>query len=110
MEIGPKTRLDDLLRLHPFLLDALVEINPKFGKLRNPLLRDPCLDEKSKVGGEVGRLHGISKHVYIPIADAQLGFKVVANEGDVHEVPLGLPFDKSDQGRNDQLLSATTHL
>jgi len=39
MTIGPRTKIDDLLKTHPFLLDFLAGFNPKFEKLRNPILR-----------------------------------------------------------------------
>ena len=39
MEFTAKTRLDDLLKEYPFLLDFLVDYRPEFQKLRNPLMR-----------------------------------------------------------------------
>jgi hypothetical protein len=39
MEIHPKTKLDDLLKSHPFLLDFLASYSSKFAKLRNPIMR-----------------------------------------------------------------------
>jgi uncharacterized protein (DUF2249 family) len=37
--IRPDTRIGDLLKAHPGLLDKLADYAPAFGKLRNPLLR-----------------------------------------------------------------------
>lgn len=39
MDISRRTKLDDLLKDHPFLLDFLVAYSPKFAKLRNPIMR-----------------------------------------------------------------------
>ncbi len=39
MEIGPKSKIADLIKAHPFLLDYLVEQSPEFARLKNPLLR-----------------------------------------------------------------------
>jgi len=39
LQLAPKTRLGDLLREYPFLLDFLVNYKPEFQKLRNPLMR-----------------------------------------------------------------------
>ena len=40
MQLTPKTRINELLRTYPFLLDYLVGYTPKFEKLRNPILRN----------------------------------------------------------------------
>ena len=47
LEIGPKTKVDDLLTHYPYLLDVLVAQSPLFENLRNPVMR--------KKMGEVGR-------------------------------------------------------
>ena len=39
MHIDSKTKLDDLLKTHPFLLEFLAAYSPKFAKLKNPVLR-----------------------------------------------------------------------
>lgn len=39
MEITINTKIYDLLKEYPFLEDKLIEINPKFKKLKNPVLR-----------------------------------------------------------------------
>ncbi|NPA82750.1 MAG: DUF1858 domain-containing protein [Epsilonproteobacteria bacterium] len=39
MEITLDTKIYDLLKEYPFLEDKLIEINPKFKKLKNPILR-----------------------------------------------------------------------
>jgi len=40
MELTPGTKLHDLLKAHPFLLDFLVRLTPAFGKLKNPVMRN----------------------------------------------------------------------
>ncbi len=39
MEILPKTTVNELLREFPQLEQVLIALNPKFNKLKNPLLR-----------------------------------------------------------------------
>jgi len=39
MHLEPSGRLDDLLKAYPFLLEFLAGVSPKFGKLKNPVLR-----------------------------------------------------------------------
>jgi len=39
MELTSATRLEDLLKEYPFLVDFLAEYKPQFRKLRNPLMR-----------------------------------------------------------------------
>lgn len=39
MPIAPETKISDLLKEYPQLLDVLADYSPAFGKLRNPLLR-----------------------------------------------------------------------
>lgn len=52
MRIGPKTKLDELLKKYPFLLDYLADLTPKFSKLKNPIMR--------KTVGRVATLHQVS--------------------------------------------------
>lgn len=39
MHISPKAKLDELLRAHPFLKDFLIQMDPHFKTLDNPLVR-----------------------------------------------------------------------
>jgi len=39
MELNPKTKIDDLLKEYPFLLDYLVSRSPSFSLLKNPVMR-----------------------------------------------------------------------
>ncbi len=39
MQLNAKTKLDDLLKKYPFLLDYLASLTPKFSKLKSPILR-----------------------------------------------------------------------
>ncbi len=39
MELGPKTKIDDLLSSYPFLLDFFLDQSPKFKILKNPFSR-----------------------------------------------------------------------
>jgi len=39
MELNTNTKIDDLLKQHPFLLDFLITLSPKFKNLKNPVVR-----------------------------------------------------------------------
>ncbi|MGE5173235.1 MAG: DUF1858 domain-containing protein, partial [Betaproteobacteria bacterium] len=39
MELSPRTKVNDLLNLYPFLKDFLVNLNPEFKMLDNPFMR-----------------------------------------------------------------------
>jgi hypothetical protein len=39
MELSPGTKVDDLLRVYPFLMDFFLEKSPKFKHLSNPIMR-----------------------------------------------------------------------
>jgi hypothetical protein len=39
MELGPKTKVNDILSRYPFLKDFLISLNPEFKMLDNPLMR-----------------------------------------------------------------------
>jgi uncharacterized protein (DUF2249 family) len=40
MRISERTRISELIKANPGVIEALVEFNPHFGKLRNPVLRN----------------------------------------------------------------------
>ena len=40
LTISEKTRISELIKANPLVIDALVEFNPHFSKLRNPILRN----------------------------------------------------------------------
>ncbi len=56
MEITPKTKVNDLLNAYPQLEDFLMRLNPKYKKLKNPILRRTVakiatLTQVAKIGG-----------------------------------------------------------
>ncbi len=56
MEITLKTKIYDLISRYPFMEDKLIEINPKFKKLKNPVLKRTVakiasIKQAAKVGG-----------------------------------------------------------
>ena len=56
MHIGPKTKVDELLSRYPFLKDFLIQLDPHFKALDNPLLRKTLgkvatLSKVAMVGG-----------------------------------------------------------
>jgi len=59
MEIKPDTKLFDLLREYPFLLEFLANYNPEYQKLRNPILRNTV--------GRVATLEKIAEMGKVPV-------------------------------------------
>ncbi len=56
MEITPKTKVSDLLKEYPQLEEFLIALNPKYKKLKNPVLRRTVakiatLTQVAKIGG-----------------------------------------------------------
>ena len=64
MIIGSGTKLDDLLKKFPFLLDFLAGLSPRFARLRNPVLR--------KTIGKVATLHQVAGFGDIPLPELLL--------------------------------------
>ncbi len=56
MELNAKTKIDNLLKQYPFLLDFLVTLSPHFENLKNPLIRKTMgkiatLEKAAGIGG-----------------------------------------------------------
>ncbi|MDH4198703.1 MAG: DUF438 domain-containing protein, partial [Candidatus Aminicenantes bacterium] len=60
MRLTGKTRLEEALKAYPFLLESLPAFNPKFEKLRHPLLR--------KTLGRVASLGQVAALGDVPVA------------------------------------------
>lgn len=76
MEITLDTKIYDLLKAYPQLEDELIKINPKFKKLKNPILRRTVariasIRQAAAVGGmdSVELLNEIRKRVGLPALD-----------------------------------------
>jgi DUF438 domain-containing protein len=61
MRIGPRTKLDDLLKEYPFLLDFLAGLSPRYARLRSPVMR--------KTIGRVATLHQVAGFGDLPLTD-----------------------------------------
>jgi len=61
MIIGSHTKLDELLKKYPFLLDFLAGLSPRFARLRNPIMR--------KTVGKVATLHQVAGFGDIPLPE-----------------------------------------
>ncbi|UCD79398.1 MAG: DUF438 domain-containing protein [Desulfobacterales bacterium] len=56
MQLSAKTKIDDLLKQYPFLLDYLITLSSKFENLKNPLMRKTIgkvatLEKAAMIGG-----------------------------------------------------------
>lgn len=61
MRLNPKTKIDDLLKQYPFLLDFLVNLSPKFSKLKSPIMR--------KTIGKVASLQQVASFGDVPLEE-----------------------------------------
>ncbi|WP_281950725.1 DUF1858 domain-containing protein [Nitrosophilus kaiyonis] len=82
MEITLETKIYDLLKEYPFMEDKLIEINPKFKKLKNPVLRRTVariasIKQAAIVGGmdPVDLLNKIRKEVGLEPIDIKIETK-----------------------------------
>lgn len=87
MQINSATKLNNLFKFHPGALDAIVSLNDKFQKLKNPLLRKimaprTTISMAAKIGGiPVDDFYGalmplgftVNKEVSEEIADEHIG-------------------------------------
>jgi DUF438 domain-containing protein len=61
MRIDSRTKIDDLLKKYPFLLDFLAGLSPRFAKLRNPIMR--------KTIGRVANLNQVAGFGDLPLPE-----------------------------------------
>jgi DUF438 domain-containing protein len=61
MRIDSRTKIDDLLKKYPFLLDFLAGLSPRFAKLRSPIMR--------KTIGRVANLNQIAGFGDLPLPE-----------------------------------------
>ncbi len=92
-EITPKTKVDDLLNDYPELEEFLMRLNPKYKKLKNPVLRRTVakiatLTQVAKIGGydPVKLVNMLRKEV----GEAPLESGAQESEEESKEAPLWL--------------------
>ena len=61
MRIDSRTKIDDLIKKYPFLLDFLAGLSPRFAKLRSPIMR--------KTIGRVATLHQVASFGDLPLSE-----------------------------------------
>ncbi|WP_200763962.1 DUF1858 domain-containing protein [Nitrosophilus alvini] len=111
MQIGFDTKVYDLLKEYPELEEKLIEINPKFKKLKNPVLRRTVakiasLAQAAKIGGmdPVDLVNRLRAYVGQPPIDKAYEEKVQPSERPewIKEIPF-VEVDGSkllDEGKN----------
>jgi DUF438 domain-containing protein len=70
MEINANTKIDDLLKKHPFLEDFLVKLSPKFKGLKNPIMRKTI--GKVATLGKVAGIGGLDLDEFISALTAEI--------------------------------------
>jgi DUF438 domain-containing protein len=87
MNIGPKTKIDELLKKYPFLLDFLAGLSPRYAKLKNPVMR--------KTIGRVANLQQVAGFGEMALAEllpkVQAEIKRIAGEEVAIETGLAAP-------------------
>lgn len=83
MNLNEKTRLSDLLKAYPFLLDFLVGISPEYQKLKNPLLR--------KTVGRFADLKQVAEMGKIPLSELveKISAEIKKHNQDLTAAPSG---------------------
>jgi DUF438 domain-containing protein len=97
MELSPKTKVNDLLAVYPFLKDFLISLNPEFKMLDNPFLRKT-----------VGKLASLGKAAMISGMDVKNLLDRVAGEikrktGEAVSVSYGEPGKEEQDVRIDTM-------
>jgi len=97
MELSPKTKVNDLLAVYPFLKDFLISLNPEFKMLDNPFLRKT-----------VGKLASLGKAAMISGMDVKNLLDGVAGEikrktGEAVSVSYGEPGKEEQDVRIDTM-------
>jgi DUF438 domain-containing protein len=70
MEINANSKIDDLLKEHPFLEDFLVKLSPKFKGLKNPIMRKTI--GKVATLGKVAGIGGLDLDEFISALTAEI--------------------------------------
>lgn len=91
--ISPKTRISELIKANPLVIDTLVALNPNFSKLRNPILRnllarrvnisDACAIAGCKVSDFLSKMQSIGF-----ITNGRLDSSVPNDQGDITAAPF----------------------
>jgi hypothetical protein len=97
MDLSPKTKVNDLLAVYPFLRDFLISLNPEFKMLDNPFLRKT-----------VGKLASLGKAAMISGMDVKKLLDGVAGEikrktGEAVSVSYGEPGKDEKEVRIDTM-------
>ena len=90
MELNTNTKIDDLLKQYPFLLDFLITLSPKFKNLKNPVVRKTVgkiatLEKAAAIGGLKvdGLISALSAEISKQKGSVQAsGESVAASQGD----------------------------
>jgi DUF438 domain-containing protein len=102
MELSPGTKVDDLLRVYPFLMDFFLEKSPKFKHLSNPIMR--------KTIGKVATLNQVATIGKLDMGTLLEGIaqEIRENTGDTVtinvESPSGPAEPFSDPGVREEIL------
>lgn len=93
MRIGARTKLDDLLKKFPFLLDFLAGLTPRFAKLRSPVMR--------KTVGRVATLQQVAGFGNLPVPEllGKIQAEIRRTAGEDVEIETGdIPAQPIDAG------------
>ena len=83
MRIGSNTKIDDLLKKYPFLLDFMAGLSPRFAKLRSPVMR--------KTIGRVANLNQVASFGDLPLPEllSKIRAEIKRGAGEDVEVDAG---------------------
>jgi DUF438 domain-containing protein len=83
MKIGSRTKIDELLKRYPFLLDFLAGLSPRFARLRSPVMR--------KTIGRVATLQQVAAFGDVPLTELlrKIQAEIKRESGEDAEVDAG---------------------
>ncbi len=102
MELNAKTKIDDLLKQYPFLLDFLITLSPHFKNLKNPLIRKTMGKVATlKQAADIG---GLDIEGLISTLTAEIDKQTVADAGSDKSAPAAMDETPTDSVEKQEIL------
>ena len=102
MELNAKTKIDDLLKQYPFLLDFLITLSPHFKNLKNPLIRKTMGKVATlKQAADIG---GLDIEGLISALTAEIDKQTVTDAGSDNSAPAAMDETPADSVEKQEIL------
>jgi DUF438 domain-containing protein len=102
MELNAKSKIDDLLKQYPFLLDFLITLSPHFKNLKNPLIRKTMGKVATlKQAADIG---GLDIEGLISALTAEIDKQTVNDAGSDKSAPAAMDETPTDSVEKQEIL------